>query len=190
MPPAGASRPAQGPLCVALSALLSTAADRAAAALYVADIDDLAKLPAAGSPFKLTEPILPPVVQVAAFSAPSLSALGHPRIDGLIAERLTAFALDIGASIAAWAATAPAPIPTATVSGLLLILTMLTAILVVADRRTDARSRRAWSRLDLSAAQLSATSCCAREADAIGCRRPSPFRVRCKVRGSTQALIG
>ena len=141
-------------LCVALSALLSTAVDRAAVALYVADIDHVAKLPAGGSPLKLTEPILPPVVQAAAFSAPSLPALGHPRIDGVIAERLTAFALDIGASLAAWAATAPAPVPTATVSGFLLILTMLTAILVVADRRTDARSRRAWSRLDLSAARL------------------------------------
>ena len=141
-------------LCVALTALLSTAVDRAAVALYVADIDQVAKLPARGSPLKLTEPILPPVVQAAAFSAPSLPALGHPRIDGVIGERLTAFALDIGASLAAWAATAPAPVPTATVSGFLLILTMLTAILVVADRRTDARSRRAWSRLDLSAARL------------------------------------
>ena len=63
-------------LCAALSTLLSTAVDRAAVALYVADIDHVAKLPAAGSPLKLIEPILPPVVQAAAFSAPSLPRSG------------------------------------------------------------------------------------------------------------------
>jgi MFS family permease len=141
-------------LCVALSALLSTAVDRAAVALYVFDIDQVARLPAGGSPLHLTEPVLRPVVQAAAFSAPSLPAFGHSRIDDGATERLTAFALAIGASLAAWAATAPAPVPTATVSGFLLLLTMLTAILVVADRRTDARSRRAWARLDLASGPL------------------------------------
>jgi hypothetical protein len=132
-------------VCVILSSLLSTAVDRAGAALYGADNGRVAKVP---------ETAVPPVVQAAAFSAPTLRAFGHSRIDDGTTERLTAFALDIGRSIAAWAATAPASVPTATASGLLLILTMLTAILVVADRRTDARSRRAWSRLDLSAARL------------------------------------
>jgi hypothetical protein len=137
-------------LCVALSALLSSAMDRTGVALYVADND---QGPAVRSSLNVTATVAAPVVQAAAFSAPSLPAFGHPGIDDGTPERLTAFALDIGASIAAWAATAPAPVPTATVSGLLLLLTMLTAILVAADRRTDVRSRRAWSRLDLSAAR-------------------------------------
>jgi hypothetical protein len=138
-------------LCVALSALLSTAVDRTAAALYVADNGQVVKVSTGRPPLNLTETAVPPVVQAAAFSVPSLSAFGHPRIDDGTTERLTAFALDMGASIAAWAATAPAPVPTATLSGFVLILVMLTAILVVADRRTDARSRRAWARLDRTA---------------------------------------
>jgi len=141
-------------VCVVLSALLSMAVDRAGAVLYVAVVGHVAKLPAGGSPSDMTETAVPPVVQAAVFSAPTLRAFGHSRIDDGTTERLTAFALDIGASLAAWAATAPAPVPTATVSGLLLILTMLTAILVVADRRTDARSRRARARLDLASGPL------------------------------------
>jgi MFS family permease len=141
-------------VCVALSALLSTAVHRTGAALYVADHGHVAKVSTGGSPLDMAETAVRPLVQAAAFSAPSLPGFRHPRIDDGTTERLTAFALDIGASIAAWVATAPASVPTATVSGLLLILTMLAAILVVADRRTDARSRRAWSRLDLAAARI------------------------------------
>jgi hypothetical protein len=117
----------------------------------VADNGQVVKVSTGRPPLNLTETAVPPVVQAAAFSVPSLSAFGHPRIDDGTTERLTAFALDMGASIAAWAATAPAPVPTATLSGFVLILVMLTAILVVADRRTDARSRRAWARLDRTA---------------------------------------
>jgi hypothetical protein len=141
-------------VCIVLSSLLSTAVDRAGAALYVADNGHVARVSTGGSPLDMAETAVRPLVQAAAFSALTLRAFEHARIDDGTTERLTAFALDIGASIAAWAATAPAPVPTATASGLLLILTMLTAILVVADRRTDARSRRAWSRLDLAAARL------------------------------------
>jgi hypothetical protein len=141
-------------LCIAISTLLSTAVDRAGAALYAADNGQVAKVPTGGSPLDMTETAALPVVQEAAFSASSLPAFGHPRIDDDTTERLTAFALHVGASIAAWAATAPAPVPTATVSGFLLLLTMLTAILVAADRRTEARSRRAWARLDLASARL------------------------------------
>jgi hypothetical protein len=141
-------------VCVILSALLSMAVDRAGAALYVADNGHVARVSTGGSPLDMAETAVRPLVQAAAFSAPSLPGFGHPRIDDGTTERLRAFALDIGASIAAWAATAPAPVPTATVSGLLLLLTMLTAILVAADRRADVRSRRAWSCLDLSAARL------------------------------------
>jgi hypothetical protein len=140
-------------VCVILSSLLSTAVDRPGAALYVADNSHVAKVPTGGSPLDTTETAVPPVLQAAVFSAPTLRAFGHSRIDDGTTERLTAFALDIGRSIAAWATTAPAPVPTATASGFLLILTMLTAILVVGDRRTDARSRRAWARLDLASAR-------------------------------------
>jgi hypothetical protein len=120
----------------------------------VADNDQAAKVPAAGSAWDKTGTAIRPLVHAAAFPPSSLPTFGHPRIDDGASERLMAFALNVGKSIAAWAATAPAPVPTATASLLLLILTMLTTILVVADHRTDARSRRAWSGLDLAAARL------------------------------------